>query len=114
MDVAAGAVAVIFTSLRRMDASTRLAADADAYAEMAEVMNTLASAQPGFLGMESVRDPASLRGITVSYWVDDSSAQSWKQVSEHLVAQRRGREDWYDEYSVVVAEVTRAYRHPAE
>ena len=77
-------------------------------------MQALASEQPGFLGMESVRDPASLRGITVSYWADDCSAQSWKQVSEHLAAQRRGRQEWYVEYSVVVAEVTRAYRHPAE
>lgn len=114
MDVAPGVVAVIFTSVRRIDSSTRLAADEDGYAGMAEAMQTLASEQPGFLGMESVRDPASLRGITVSYWADDSSAQSWKQVSEHLVAQRRGRQEWYVEYSVVVAEVTRAYRHPAE
>lgn len=114
MDLAPGAVAVIFTSVRRRDASTRLAADADAYADMAEAMAKLAAEQPGFLGMESVRDPVSLRGITVSYWADDPSARSWKQVSEHLVAQRRGREEWYEGYSVVVAEVTRAYRHPAE
>jgi heme-degrading monooxygenase HmoA len=28
----------------------------------------LAALQPGFLGVESVRDPATGLGITVSYW----------------------------------------------
>lgn len=96
-----GVVAVIFTSLRT-------SADTG-YAEMAERMGDLAERQTGYLGIDSVRDPVSGRGITVSYWVDDASAREWKAVVEHLEAQRRGRDEWYAEYEVIVAEVTRAY-----
>jgi heme-degrading monooxygenase HmoA len=91
--------AVIFTSTRT---------DGDhGYAVMAARMEELAGEQPGYLGIESVREGAS--GITVSYWVDDEAASAWKQVHEHLVAQERGRSTWYADYRVQVATVTRAY-----
>jgi len=109
MEIPAGAVAVIFHSVRRIDPDTGSAMDAAGYAAMAEAMQDLAAQQPGYLGVESVRDPATGLGITVSYWADDASARAWKSVSEHLVAQQRGRDDWYAAYSVVVAEVTRSY-----
>jgi heme-degrading monooxygenase HmoA len=90
--------AVIFTSVRT---------DGDnGYAAMALSMEALAARQPGYLGIESARDDL---GITVSYWVDDAAARAWKQVAEHLVAQRRGRDVWYRDYRVRVATVTREY-----
>jgi heme-degrading monooxygenase HmoA len=91
-------VAVIFTSLRT---------DGDhGYAVMSARMSRLAAEQPGYLGMEAARDGL---GITVSYWVDEDAAKAWKQVAEHLVAQRRGREAWYSDYRVRVAVVHRDY-----
>ncbi|GAA1972986.1 antibiotic biosynthesis monooxygenase [Nocardioides panacihumi] len=90
--------AVIFTSLRTEGD--------DGYAEAAERMEALAAEQPGYLGIEAARDGL---GITVSYWVDDNAAAAWKQVAEHLVAQRRGRDAWYADYQVRVATVTRSY-----
>lgn len=99
-----GCIAVVFSSVRR--------GPDPAYDQMAERMADLAAQQPGYLGVRSVRDPGTQQGITVSYWRDDASARAWKQVAEHVEAQRRGREDWYAEYEVVIAEVTRAYgRH---
>lgn len=96
---------MIFTSRRRTGDP-----DADAsYQETSAAMVALASEQPGFLSVTSVRDPATGHGITVSYWVDDSAARSWKAVAEHLEAQQRGRAEWYSEYEVVVATVTRHY-----
>jgi heme-degrading monooxygenase HmoA len=109
LEVPAGCVAVIFTSVRRTDPVTGLVVGPDGYAAMAQAMEVLAAEQPGYLGIESVRDPATHRGITVSYWADDGSARAWKAVAEHLEAQHRGRAEWYAEYSVVVAEVIRAY-----
>ena len=91
--------AVIFTS-------TRTEGD-QGYAVMAARMEQLSARQPGFLGIETVRD--GLRGITVSYWEDDAAAAAWKQVQEHLVAQERGRSTWYCDYRVEIATVTRAY-----
>ena len=103
-----GAIAVIFHSVRRGDAG-RLG---DEYAATAERMDRLAADQPGFLSVRSARDPITGEGITVSYWRDDASARSWKAVAEHLDAQRRGRDEWYAEYDVVVAEITRSYSSP--
>jgi heme-degrading monooxygenase HmoA len=103
-DLPPGAVAVVFHSVRRPAA--------EGYAEMAEAMDVLAAQQPGFLGIRSVRDEQTGQGISVSYWLDDDSARSWKAVAEHLEAQRRGREEWYAEYDVIVAEVIRAYSRP--
>jgi heme-degrading monooxygenase HmoA len=91
-------VAVIFTSLRT---------DGDnGYAAMSARMEALAAEQPGYLGIESARDRL---GITVSYWADEASAQAWKQVAAHVVAQQRGRDAWYADYRVRVAVVHRDY-----
>lgn len=97
----AGCVAVIFTSVRTPD-------DDDGYQAMAATMDELAAAQRGYLGIDSARGADGL-GITVSYWATDDDARAWKQVAEHLGAQRLGRERWYRSYSTHVAIVTRAY-----
>lgn len=104
-DLPAGAVAVIFRSVRRD-------VDDEGYTEMSEAMDVLVAQQPGYLGARSVRDPQTREGITVSYWSDDASARAWKGVVEHVEAQRRGRDEWYAEYDVIVAEVIRAYHRP--
>ncbi len=106
--VEAGTIAVIFSSVRRAQGED------DGYDEMAARMDDLARSQPGFVGVESARDAETAFGVTVSYWRDEASAQAWKAVAEHRVAQERGRTQWYREYSVVVAEVTRAYGRQAE
>ena len=78
------------------------------YGRTAERMVELAAQQPGYLGLESARDPDGF-GVTVSYWSTEADAAAWKQVAEHLVAQSRGREAWYADYRVRVATVTREY-----
>jgi heme-degrading monooxygenase HmoA len=54
-------------------------------------MVELASEQPGFLGVESVREDL---GITVSYWESLEAIRNWKRNAEHLEAQRLGKERW--------------------
>ena len=95
-------VAVIF--------STRRSTDLEGYEEMAAEMDELAAQQPGYLGIESVSDGA--RGITVSYWVDEEASLAWRSVAAHVVAQRLGRERWYEEYDLRVATVHRAAHFP--
>jgi heme-degrading monooxygenase HmoA len=97
-----GAVAVIF-------ASRRNGRDEAGYAAASEAMDTLARAQPGFIGMTSVRDAAG-HGVTISYWADEASAVAWRDHPDHAGIRARGRRDWYDDYEVVVAQVTRRYR----
>lgn len=98
-------VAVIFVS-RRADGHEI------EYAATADRMDELARVQPGFVEMVSVRDPETRMGITVSYFIDEDSARAWKEHPEHLVAQRRGVTEFYEEYRVTVAEVTRRYGFP--
>lgn len=95
------AIAVLFSNRRSSK-------DEDAYSATAHRMETLAARQPGFLGVESVRDESG-RGITISYWKDRNSALSWKNLAEHLDAQRRGREGWYESYVVRVARMQEEY-----
>jgi Uncharacterized enzyme involved in biosynthesis of extracellular polysaccharides len=90
--------AVIFTSERTEGDN--------GYAEMAEEMVKLASEQPGFLGVESVRDGL---GITVSYWESLEAIKNWKQNERHLIAQKRGKTDWYARYKTRVCKVERDY-----
>jgi heme-degrading monooxygenase HmoA len=94
-------IAVIFSSVRNEGD--------DGYTAMSAAMEQLAARQPGYLGIESARDEL---GITVSYWATEADATAWKRVAAHEVAQRRGREEWYRDYRVRVATVTRSYSHP--
>jgi len=73
---------------------------------MAEQMMQLAKEQPGFLGVESAREDL---GITVSYWVSLEAIQNWKQNEHHLLAQRRGIDEWYRAYKTRVCKVERDY-----
>jgi len=91
--------AVIFTSIRT--------AGDHGYAETSDRMVELASGQPGFLGIESVRD-AQGTGITVSYWTSTEAIAAWKAQAEHQLAQQRGRREWYQQYEIRIARVERA------
>lgn len=98
--------AVIFSSRRSASAP------GDGYDDTALQMEELARRQPGFLSMESARIADGF-GVTVSYWQTAQHARAWKQVTEHLEAQRRGARDWYAEYTVRVATVERHYGNAA-
>lgn len=99
--ISPGAVAVIFLSRRN-------GKDAAGYAEAAAAMAAEAERQPGYLGMESVRDAAGA-GITVSFWADEAAAIRWRDHAGHSRIRERGRTDWYDSYHVLVTAVMRGY-----
>lgn len=93
-------VVVIFRS--------RLREPAEGYAKATQHMEDLATQQPGYCGMASVRD-AEGWGITLSYWTDDHSARAWHANPDHQAAIRAGRQRWYSEYTVEVARIERRY-----
>ncbi|AVZ77545.1 antibiotic biosynthesis monooxygenase [Streptomyces lunaelactis] len=80
----------------------------EGYGETAERMKELVAEVPGFLGYESARTPGGL-GITVGYFRDEESIATWQRNLEHQAAQKRGRAEWYESYSVHVAKVERSY-----
>jgi heme-degrading monooxygenase HmoA len=93
--------AVIFTSVRT--------AGDQGYAQTADEMERLAADQPGYLGIESMRDEHGV-GITVSYWESEEAIAGWSRHADHLAAQKAGREKWYRAYVLRVARVERV-RH---
>ena len=88
--------AVIFSNQRREDNQ--------GYETMAARMEALARRQPGFLGLESARNDEGF-GITVSYWKNLDAIRRWKDHAEHQVAQRLGREKWYQTYCLRICRV---------
>lgn len=90
--------AVIFTSIR-----TQVT---EGYEEMATKMIELAQIQPGYLGHESAREQV---GITVSYWKDLEAIRHWQQQTDHLLAQQKGREIWYQAYQIRICRVEKEY-----
>jgi heme-degrading monooxygenase HmoA len=96
--------AVIFSSLRTEG-------DRE-YGATAQRMEELAAGMPGYLGIESARGEDGF-GITVSYWRDEESIAAWRRLGEHVLAQERGKREWYKHYELRIARVQRAYAGPA-
>lgn len=92
--------AVIFTSTQREHV--------EGYSEMAGKMENLAKKQEGFLGVDSARNDV---GITISYWKSLEAIKQWKQQSEHLQAQLKGRNLWYNWYNVRICRVEKEYEY---
>lgn len=86
--------AVIFTST--------LNPDAKGYDAMAKTMVELAKEQPGFLGIDSVRNGL---GITISYWKTLADIQQWGRHPQHKEAIRKGKKLWYKKYTIRICKV---------
>ncbi|MFE5619168.1 antibiotic biosynthesis monooxygenase family protein [Streptomyces sp. NPDC056470] len=90
----------VFTSIRPDDP--------EGFAETDARMLEIVSELPGFLGAEGARTPGGI-GITVAYFRDLASLDAWRDHAEHQAAKRRGREQWYESYSVHIGKVERSY-----
>jgi heme-degrading monooxygenase HmoA len=88
--------------------SVRTGVDAEEYAAAGEQMLAIAKTQPGYLGVETVRDAAGM-GITISYWESREAIAAWKQHADHLRAQAAGKTRWYAEYRLRIARVESDY-----
>ena len=91
-----------------MFVSARTGVDDEGYAAAAEAMAALAAEQPGYRGVDSVRDADGI-GITLSYWADEASAVAWRRHPEHAAIRDAGRDRWYQWYELHVAEIGRSY-----
>ena len=96
-----GTISVIFVA-------RRTERDAEGYAIAAAMMDELAKQQNGYVGIDSVRGADGL-GITISYWMDEASAKAWRDHPDHAAMRDAGRDRWYSDYSLHVAQVMRSY-----
>lgn len=94
--------AVIFSS--KQTSQTR------GYKQAAQLMEELAKEMPGYLGIEGAKNAdGDQHGITVSYWKTLEDIARWKEQAEHQGAQRMGKSEWYDSYTVRICKVEREY-----
>lgn len=75
---------------------------------MSARMVELASANPGFLGIEPARNGDG-SGVAVSYWRDLDSIAAWARDPEHRIAKQKGSEVWYTHYKIRICKVEREY-----
>jgi heme-degrading monooxygenase HmoA len=93
-------IAVIFTSARALPLD-------DEYSVNSQRMEELARAQPGFIEMEHAGDTSM--SITISYWQTMEDAAAWKRNAEHIAAQTKGRDRFYEWFKVRIVRVQREY-----
>ena len=80
------------------------------YSKVALRMRELALSQFGCLEFHAVMEGRD--EVALSYWPNEEAIHAWKSHPEHILAQRIGRERWYESYSVQVAAVRREYSGP--
>lgn len=84
---------VVFRNRKRDDVD-RFAYEADAIA-----MRELAAARPGFLSFKSyVAEDGET--VAISEWESREAALDWRRMAEHLEVQVKGREQYYESYTV--------------
>ncbi|MDX6267946.1 MAG: hypothetical protein QOD70_2686 [Frankiales bacterium] len=74
------------------------------YAETAARMDALARSMPGYVDHKAFTAEDGER-VTVVTFQDLASHDVWRTDLEHRAAQRRGREAFYETYSLQVADV---------
>jgi len=78
----------------------------DGYNAMAVEMENLARTMPGFVDVKAFKSDDGER-LTVVWWENEETLKGWRENVRHRVAQRHGREQWYEYYKLEVAEVVR-------
>ncbi len=83
------------------------------YEPVADRMVELAQRQPGFRALKSFAAPDGER-VTISEFDSLAAVDAWRANLEHLEAQRRGRSEFYAEYSLQTCELIRESDFPAK
>ncbi len=94
---------VVFRNRKRADLP------AEAYAADAARMEALARAQPGFVSFKSyVADDGEV--VALSEWADEAAARGWRRNADHAAVQARGRDAYYEDYTLLAGTPTRVHR----
>jgi len=94
---------VVFRNRKRADI------DHAAYAAEADLMEAMASKQPGFVSFKSYESDDG-EVIALSEWEDEDAALAWRRVAEHSAVQSRGRAEFYEDYTLFACKNPRIHR----
>lgn len=93
---------------------SRLKPDAmDEYAPMAARMSELARRMPGYVSHKVFVADDGER-VTIVEFESEETHRAWATHPEHINAQRKGRADFYEAYSLQVCDVKRQAVFPAD
>ena len=81
----------------------------DAYAEWSRLMADAVLESEGYVDHVSFRDPVTREGVTIAHFESEDSISRWRGLPDHRRAQELGRESFYLDYTVEVAEVVRTH-----
>ena len=93
---APGQVVTVFRSRLREDA-------APGYHETADEMLAIAQQIPGFVDYKFFVAEDGER-VSIATFADHDAQRQWREQVEHRAAQQRGRREWYEWYSIQVAD----------
>ena len=93
-------VVTVFRSRLRPDAEAR------GYGETSVRLESLARAMPGFVDFKTFTAPDGERVSIITFDTLEHQA-AWRDDPEHRAAQARGREEFYEEYSISVCLLVR-------
>ncbi len=79
------------------------------YHAMAEEMVERARGMAGFVDVRSYAGEDGER-LTVVWWQDEATMAAWREDARHRLAQRLGRERWYERFDLEVAHRVRETR----
>jgi heme-degrading monooxygenase HmoA len=94
-------IVVLGTELRK-------GADVADYVARSERMDELVRQIPGFISVKSYTADDG-EEITIARFESEEALDAWRFQPEHVVAQRKGREDYYQSYWVQVCTTIRDY-----
>lgn len=94
-------IVIVFRSRLKPDAAET------GYSDMAAEMYSRAHDVPGFISIKSFQAEDGER-LSLVYWKDAETLALWRNDERHRVAQSKGREQWYEWYSIEIADVTRS------
>jgi heme-degrading monooxygenase HmoA len=101
-EFAEGQIVTVFRSRLRPD-------NVEAYSEHAAEMAALAATMPGLVDVKAFIAEDGER-VTLVTFADEASQDAWRRQVDHAAAQRKGRSDYYAEYSLQVCHTLRVRR----
>lgn len=100
-------VVVIFKLLMRPGA------DEAEYRRTSGRMHELVNHMPGFISLKEYTCEDG-EVLDIARFKDEQALEAWRKEPEHLEAQRKGREEFYDHYRIQALKVVRDYEYWVE
>lgn len=81
------------------------------YFDLAGRLRPELEAIDGFISVERFQSVADEnKYVSISFWRDEKAIETWREHTEHRVAQDRGKRELFADFRIRVAEVVRDYR----